>query len=539
MTNRPGLLRLLSLTAMVALFAAAAATLNAAPGCRAADSGGVVVADALPDVHPLAARGDVAELGAARAGLSAVSASPRLYQINLPAGNTGSINVGWFKNGATILDPKVWLDDGDDSDPEPDDFDGVRFVGQGVGVTHLRCTSYDGVTVAVGRHAGLVQVENATVHCGYDRALVFGQQNLARELVPEFQARLIDCEVVADPLGSYGASSASVSIAGGGYAVGQEARVVGGAGASPALRVTAVNAAGGVTRLEVVSGLNGSYSSLPPPQAATTGGSGSGLTVSLVYRRPKWLFFSYQADVVLLRVRFRGKNAVEHDAYLHGVAKHGAYVRWCIFESAAAECFKVRSDTTETAWPGPNARFYILDSTFADWHQPHSWRGGAGIVAQGSAGHWRIERCSFTGSGALGDVTANDRSKAIMFSSEGLSYDQETGAENVGFGNGHVLIRNIVAEGFSEVEWGNSIIRCARNGGAQMSARSFTLEDSGVWGDRKIVQAGELPAGGLQIRGCNTTALRDYSRSVGMRATVESTFPTSSRRVPLSEGISR
>ena len=531
---------------MVALFVAASLVLNATPGC----SSGTRVAEPVdlgqvfPDAHPLVAAVPEPETStAARFGIAAaptaLNLGADLYRIDLPEGNSGSINVGWFKNGATILDPKVWLDDGDDADPEPDDFAGVRFVGKGVGRTHIRCTSYDGVTIAVGRHAGIVQVENATIHCGYDRATAFGQQNLARELVPEFQARLVNCEVVADPLGSYGSSGASVSIAGGGYAVGQEVRALGGAGQSPTLRIAAVNAAGGVTRVEVVSGLNGSYSSLPPPVTATTGGSGSGLTVSLSYRRPKWLFFSYQADVVLLKVRFRGKEAVEHDAYLHGVAKHGAYVRWCTFESAGAECFKVRSDTTETAWAGPDARYYILDSEFRDWHQPHSWRGGGGIVAQGSAGHWRIERCRFYGGPALGDVTAKDRSKAIMFSSEGLSYDQATGQPDVGFGNGHVLIRNVAVEGFSETDWGNSVIRCARNGGSQLSARSFTIEASGVWGERLVVQAGDLPPGALQIRGCNTAALRDYCRSVGMAAVVEVTFPTSSRRVPLSEGISR
>lgn len=384
------------------------------------------------------------------------------YEVSLAEGEHGSINIGWFKNGAQILDPRVWLDDGDDNDPEPDDYIGIRYTGQGVDKTILRCTSWDGITIAVGRHKGIVAFRNLTVYAGADRATAFGQQQVGTAKVkePGFQINLNNVRFVARPPGADG-------------------------------------------------------------------------------KRTKWLVFSYNADLFLRDCVFDGSDLAEHDLYAHGFAKSGMLVERCRFNSSGAEQLKVRSDTTETVWAGPQAKVIVRDSRFTNWHQPHSWRGGAGIVLQGAGCDVLIERCLLIGGRALGEIPANDRSKAIMISSEGLSYDAVTGVPNVGFGTGHVVIRDCHLWGHSDVDWRNTIIRVDRNGGSQQAARSVLIENCGVWGQNMAVTAGNIPAGKLTIRGCNTPEIRARSESLGLDTTLQAYFPTSTRKVPLVEGISR
>jgi hypothetical protein len=374
----------------------------------------------------------------------------RFYEVSLPAGDHGSINIGWFKNGAEIMDPKTWLDEG---------YVGIRFTGQGIDKTNLRCTSWDGVTIAVGRHPGIVAFRDLTVYAGSDRATALGQQNTAKVREPKFQVNFSNVRFVANP---------------------------------------------------PVDG-----------------------------KRTKWLVFSYNADLYLRSCVFAGVETAEHALYAHGFASRGMLIEGCKFMSSGAEGIKVRSDVTETVWAGAQARIVIRDTYVGNWHQPHSWRGGAGMVFQGAGCDILIERCVLRGSRGRGSIPANDRSKAIMISSEGLSYDAETGAVNVGYGNGDVVIRDTIAWGHSDVDWRNTILRCDRNSGAQFSAKSLLVENCGLWGQNMAVTAGALPAGKLLIRGCNTPDIKRRTLDIGLDATYQAYFPTSSKKLLISEGVSR
>lgn len=139
-----------------------------------------------------------AEVQGAEASAALATASPRLKEIRLPDGDVGSINIGWFRNGAAInLDPSTWLGEG---------YQGVRIVGNGPDRTHLRLTAWDGITFAVGRHPGVVQLEEVTIHAGPNnassaRGVAFGEQNLARTVTPEFRFNLYNARaVVEEPL---------------------------------------------------------------------------------------------------------------------------------------------------------------------------------------------------------------------------------------------------------------------------------------------------------------------------------------------------
>ena len=382
-----------------------------------------------------------------------------LYTIPLAAGDHPSINIDWFRNGAQELRSAEWLSKG---------YDGVRFQGEGIEATHLRCTSWDGITIAVRQHEGVVEFRDLTIHAGYDRGTAFGEQNTpeaqaarGRPLSPRFQARLVNVRAVVEPPSAYGG------------------------------------------------------------------------------KRPKWLVFGYQVDLFMSRVELDATEAVEHAVYLHGFARRGAYLDRVDFQGSGAEGFKVRSDATETVWAGPNQWIILRGCTFRDWFQPWSWRGGGGVVLQGTGANVLLERCAFYGGTSIGTVTAYQRSKAVMVSSEGESWDAVTGALGTGFGNGSVTLRECAMFGGPGPDWYSSIARCARNGGSQLSARSFRLERCAVWGRRMNVQISDLPAGGFEAVGCNTPELREWSEAHGMDTSAEAVFLTSQRAVPLSEGFRR
>lgn len=120
-------------------------------------------------------------------------AAPRLKELRLPAGDLVGVNIGWFRDSSALkLDPQTWLAEG---------YDGVRLIGAGVDRTVIRADMYDGNAVAIGRHPGIVQLEALTVVAGFSMGIQCGEQNLARELVPKFQLRLVGVKgTVAPPI---------------------------------------------------------------------------------------------------------------------------------------------------------------------------------------------------------------------------------------------------------------------------------------------------------------------------------------------------
>lgn len=255
--------------------------------------------------------------------------------------------------------------------------------------------------------------------------------------------------------------------------------------------------------------------------------------------RSKWLVFGYQFDALFVDCIFYGYFLSEHDFYGHGSAGKGWAFLGCTFTSSGAEQIKVRSDSTETAYAGSAVRLIVRDCTFQNWYQDWSDRGGAGIVVQGGAVHGLVERCVFRGGLASEVVPANLRAHCIMISSEGESYDIDTGQNGgTGFGNGHWIIRDCAFFAYSDVPWRNDVIRFGRNGGTQKAAKSVRILRCGVWGQNLILGVTEV--GSLKVEGCNTPAIAAYCRdTLHMDTHFEATFPTSTRRVPLSEGISR
>lgn len=426
---------------------------------------------------------------------------PNLYVIQLGPGDQPGINIDWItRNGAPIYNAKTWMDDGDDNDPEPDDYDGVEFVGAGVDVTHVRCTSWDGITIAVKRQKGIFRFRDMTVHSGFDRGGHFGEQNLSKQLVPGFRVELVNVKGIVDPPETY-----------------RDRRAVKTGQVSP---YHGTLTAPGKDDVPLNAG------QIVPHDGTIVGDP----------RRPKWMWFAYNADLLAQNVETLAKEAVEHGYYWHNFAGEGARFEDCYTE-AGAECVKFRGDALETAYAGPNVQIFILRCEFRDWFQRHSWRGGAAIVGQGTAARLvYIEHCLFWGGEALGDLPANLRSKCVMFSSEGSSYDVATGAVGTGFGNGIIAVVEcaMVGGGVSPA-WHNTLLRVGRNGGTQWAAKRVYVVGCALYGDGYLAQIGNIPDNKLTIRGCNTPGIKAFCDRIGMKTAKEATYPLGGRSVEFSK----
>jgi hypothetical protein len=89
-----------------------------------------------------------------------------LYEIRLPAGDVPGFDIGRRNdNGARVYNPATWLDQG---------YRGVRFIGQGQGVTNIRPASSVWTNIFVLQHQGTVQLENLTLHNGPRSAIQVG-----------------------------------------------------------------------------------------------------------------------------------------------------------------------------------------------------------------------------------------------------------------------------------------------------------------------------------------------------------------------------
>jgi hypothetical protein len=270
-------------------------------------------------------------------------------------------------------------------------------------------------------------------------------------------------------------------------------------------------------RLEMI----GCQASVPPPTA---------------FGRSKWCLFGYQSDLWLEDVVLDAYHAAEHASYWHGFARHGLYWKRVTIEGSGAEGCKVRSPYTETGWPGPRARIQLIDCLFKNWHQTWTDRGGAAVVVQGGAADISVLGCVFRGGSALPGIPANRRSRAIMISSENVSYGID-GTPDVGPGNGRVVIRRCAVSGGPGAEdWNNSeLIRVQRNSGSQPAARSVLIEGCGLWGLREHVSVGEI-TGRFLLQGCNTQEAREACNGIGMDTEHEASILGGGRIIPCSEG---
>lgn len=122
-----------------------------------------------------------------------------LFEIQLPAGDVPGFDIGQRNdNGPRLYDPRDWLSKG---------FAGVRFIGRGIGVTHVRpATDAVWTNVFVLQHNGTVQFENLTLHNAGRSAIQMGTgKSAGLPLFPKFRLVWEGVELDCNVPGMWGA----------------------------------------------------------------------------------------------------------------------------------------------------------------------------------------------------------------------------------------------------------------------------------------------------------------------------------------------
>lgn len=115
-----------------------------------------------------------------------------LKEIRLADGDVLGFDIGRkADNAGRLYDPQEWLSQG---------FAGVRFIGRGVGRTHIRPAPGVWTNIFIFQHAGIVQFENLTLHNAGRSAMQAGTGMYGGiPLIPKFQLRIhgveLDCNV--------------------------------------------------------------------------------------------------------------------------------------------------------------------------------------------------------------------------------------------------------------------------------------------------------------------------------------------------------
>jgi len=255
-----------------------------------------------------------------------------------------------------------------------------------------------------------------------------------------------------------------------------------------------------------------------------------------------WPLFGYQSDVWLEDVTISARFSAEHASYWHGFAKDG--LRWnrVAVPASGAESCKVRNSPSETAWV-PGARIWLTACRLGDWYQPWSWRGGGGLVVQGGGSDIIVQGCLFQGGGQLEGppmIPASQRTRAIMIDDSGGDFFSATdGKVGRGFANGHVLIRGCGFAAGPGNENLSQVIRVGSLGSGQKVARTLNIEGCAVYGERLQLQLTDIPSGRLNVRGCNTPAIKDLASMIGLDTRHEALIPLADRLSPVSAGLTR
>lgn len=254
-----------------------------------------------------------------------------------------------------------------------------------------------------------------------------------------------------------------------------------------------------------------------------------------------WGLFGYQCDWSLKNVTFNLAPLHEHGLYAHGFARQGAYVERLTVNGVGAECLKFTARPSESRWV-KGAAIQVRNSTFKNWAQPWSWRGGAGFTAQGSSANILIENCRFYGG------TTMDRGHCIMFDDSGKEfYGFVDGVPGVGPANGHILIRNTgcALNGVSD-PWNNNISWVGSLDQSRTppitSAKSLTVDGCGYYGKNTLWnvsgRTGDLVAGRGTFSNCNTPQIRQLMANLGFRVDEETKIAGPGGLTPLSAGLS-
>ena len=203
----------------------------------------------------------------------------------------------------------------------------------------------------------------------------------------------------------------------------------------------------------------------------------------LAEEKSMWGVFGYQSDGIFEHGVYNCFELREHGNYFHGWGEKGVSFDYIEFNSVGAECIKARCDPSEIEFT-PNALVSVKHTNFRDWYQPHSSRGGGGLVLQGSHAHVHVADSMF-----YGDLIDPGRAKCFMVDDNGdKGHYGMGGIFNEGAATGHILIERTGIQGVAK-EWFGEIaaVQSIRATGRITDlAQSLRVIDCGIYGDNTL-----------------------------------------------------
>lgn len=224
-----------------------------------------------------------------------------------------------------------------------------------------------------------------------------------------------------------------------------------------------------------------------------------------------WGLHTYQTSLRFERCVWELEESREHGIYIRGLAappgteddefKLAALFESCEFRAVGAEGIKITWRPDSLANPGgkhasqgtpyvPGCVVAILNTRIQNYAQPHSWRGGAGIVIQGGACTVFVSGC-VVGPSAV-QVNSGKRSKPAiaMDAPPGGEWYGRDGRASAGKGNRELIVVNSLLYAENEMA-----LRA-------LDAGACLLAGSGVYGNGSYVRMQNMGLSG--VSGCNT-----------------------------------
>lgn len=287
----------------------------------------------------------------------------KLLEIRLPERMWPGMDLcfpGW--TGNELKFSNFWANQG---------FDGLHAIGGGNRGTHLMGEFR---SLVIGRNAGLVVLENMTIHVGKSQAIYAAPDSWQANPKVPLKLVLRNCTIVAD-------------------------------------------------------------------------------TVS---DEASWGVFTYQSDVECVHCDFYCEKTTEHAIYAHGWGNEGMRVVDCRFWGSGAEAIKGTNRPDRQYYPANHllhlygtedllhptrVASVVIDNCFIqNWHQPHSFRGGGGIVMQGTAADIYIKDTVLRANAGKCKCICIDDSGERHF-----GYHTEIGGAEPA--NGRVVLERVLCEG--------------------------------------------------------------------------------------------
>lgn len=262
--------------------------------------------------------------------------------------------------------------------------------------------------------------------------------------------------------------------------------------------------------------------------------------------RGVWGLFTYQSFVDCEDVEFFCSELAEHAFYAHGYGAPG--VRWVgvTVHGSGAEGFKATARPWECAHV-PQPLILIEGCIFKDWHQPWSWRGGAGATFQGTGANVSCRDSLFYGGDGGGYCRAFMVDDNIPIGGldpnvkRGGYYSAIDGEPNQGPANGWIVLERCGMTGRGAPHYSPMLRLGTLNpeAPADSVARGLLVSECGLYGEYTKAEIGGVMNDMVYVSGSNTEKIRSAVEGVGFDTEHETVLAYGGRWMPISRGVSK